>query len=384
MTDRLPASGRCAHCGAEISPAATVCGFCQKPVGHTWVLRPVLTGLIVGLVLGLLAAGAIWMRAAMRRAAAQEQAAAADAAPPAAPADQDPTYTSLLTQAEGEAARGDYRQAVAVLMQALSRRPDRPEARARLEALRAQLMREQPTLAAPQAPRAPPQAPPEPADMVFMPAGHFTMGADQPGGSEDEYPAHEVFLSSYSIEAREVTVEQYRDFCAQTKRGFPRQPSWSTPQHPVVSVTWHDARAYCRHLGRRLPTEAEWERAARCDARGRWPAGSMPEFAEAFAWFALDSEDHAHPVGLKAPGGCRLYDAYGNVWEWVSDWYFERYYDSSPKQDPRGPRSGDERVLRGGAFDSPFEFLSATYREKFDPKYGAENRGFRCAASPAP
>ena len=372
-----PASARCAHCGAEIAPAATVCGFCQKPVGLTWLLRPFLTGLGLGLLLAVLAAGTIWVRASLRWAPTPEHAETG-AAPAQPAASQDPAYAALLAQAEREVARHDYRLAAALLMQALALRPERPEARARLELLRAQLILEHPALAAPpgQAPDAPAWVPsPEPAGLVSIPGGPFLMGAGEPGGNADEYPAHEVLLSSYSIEAREVTVEAYRGFCAETRRKFPPQPSWSTPRHPVVSVTWHEAQAYCRHEGRRLPTEAEWDRAARCASPWRYPYG-RPQSRE--------PSDQAHPVGTNPPGRCGLFDSYGNVWEWVSDWYSATYYDNSPKRDPHGPRSGEEKVLRGGAFDSPPEALAATFRDKFSPDYGAENRGFRCAASRAP
>ena len=386
-----PASARCAHCGAEISPAATVCGFCQKPVGLTWLLRPIMSGLFGMLILGLLAAVTLWLNTSLRLVVAARQTVAAltaKAPTPPAPAEPDPQYAGMLAQAEREIARGDYRLAVAMLMQALTRRPDRPEARARLERLRTELMNNRqvvPTAMGMGAPPLAPMAAAQDADMGLIPGGPFTMGASEPGGNVDEYPAHEVTLSPFWIEAREVTVELYSKFCAQTQRRFPRQPAGSSPRHPVVSVTWSDAQAYCRHQDRRLPTEAEWERAARCGSKMRAPNGGPP-FFKATMWFADNSEEHAHPVGTKLlpPNGCGLSDAYGNVWEWVADWYSASTYDNSPRRDPRGPRSGEEKVLRGGAFDSPPEAMTATFREKFSPDYGAENRGFRCARSASP
>ncbi|MBI5241358.1 MAG: SUMF1/EgtB/PvdO family nonheme iron enzyme [Elusimicrobia bacterium] len=372
-----PSSAHCPHCGADISPAASACGFCGKSIGLSWLLRPVLAGLLIGCSAGLLVGGALWWRAAVRQAASQEAAAATPAASPAPPVD--PFYDDLLDKAEADEARGDFRMSVSLLLQAMNLRPERPAARERLERLRSKLLLEhrelapsQPAAAAPSAP--PPEAGPATAqsrDLVTISAGPFLMGADMPDRSPDEYPAHEVILPAFGIEPHEVTVESYRRFCSETRRPFPRQPFGSTPRHPVVSVTWHDARAYCRRLGRRLPTEAEWEKAARCGNPQPWP--------QPYAWFMEDSEGRCHPVKEKGPSGCDLYDLYGNVWEWTADWYSATYYDRSPKDSPRGPRAGEERVLRGGAFDSPREALPPSFRDKFSPDTGAENRGFRCA-----
>ena len=370
-----PTPLRCAHCGAEISPAASVCGFCQKPVGLSWLLRPVLAGLLVGLTLGLAAVGALWLRASLRLAAAQKQADSAPTVPQPAPAESDPEYAGMLAEAEREVARGDHRTAIVWLMQALRRRPDRPEARARLELLRTELMKS-PGVTLPSQAAATPDE-----ELVSIPGGPFVMGAGEPGGSADEYPAHEVFLPPFRIAAHEVTVASYRKFCAATGRPFPRQPSWSTPRHPVVSVTWREAQDYCGYQARQLPTEAEWERAARCGLTQRYLNGFLPQFLELYAWFAGNSGGLAHPVGTKMPGGCGIFDAYGNVWEWVADWYSGNYYDDSPKRDPRGRRYGEEKVLRGGAFDSPPEALATTFRDRASPGSSAENRGFRCAQS---
>jgi formylglycine-generating enzyme required for sulfatase activity len=346
--------------------------------------------------LGLLALGLLWLRVRRHQPAAAPAAAPAVIAPAPAPADPDPAYTALLKQAEDEVARQDYRLAAAFFMQALNRSPQRPEARARLESLRTQLIVQHPELAQtpampageqpamPARPAVPPPLDSASGETVAIPGGPFRMGAGSPGGSPDEYPAHEVVLSPFSIDTHDVTVAQYREFCARTHRPFPRQPSGSTPRHPVVSVRWGDAQAYCRHRGRRLPTEAEWERAARCGAGSRYPFGDQPHFLEFYAWFAGDSGGQAHPVGLKPTAGCGLSDAYGNVWQWTADWYSAYYYDNSPRSNPTGPRSGEEKVLRGGAFDSPPEALAGTFRDKSSPDYGAENRGFRCAASKVP
>jgi formylglycine-generating enzyme required for sulfatase activity len=212
--------------------------------------------------------------------------------------------------------------------------------------------------------------------MVQINPGPFIMGSF--GGNPDERPAHELTLGTYAIGAREVTAEEYRHYCQETQQSFPDQPPGSTPHHPVVLVTWHEAKEYCEHQGMRLPTEAEWEKAARCGLKGKTIGETDPDGPGRFAWYKDNSHSTAHAAGTKDPSPCLLYDIVGNVAEWVSDWYSPDYYKSSPSQDPTGPEQGDDKVFRGGAFSSPAEAMSPSFRDKFGPDSGRVDVGFRC------
>jgi len=212
--------------------------------------------------------------------------------------------------------------------------------------------------------------------MVQINPGPFIMGSFS--GGPDERPAHEVALGMYAIGAREVTVDEYRRYGQETQQGFPEQPAGSTSQHPVVLVTWHEAKAYCEHYGMRLPTEAEWEKAARCGLKGQTIGEADPAGLNRFAWYKGNSQSKAHAVGTKAASPCFLYDFFGNVAEWVSDWYDQDYYGDSPPQNPPGPERGDDKVVRGGAFNSSSESLRMSSRDRLGPDSGREDIGFRC------
>ena len=213
--------------------------------------------------------------------------------------------------------------------------------------------------------------------LVQISAGSFIMGSFDVGF--DHYPPHVVFLPAYSIGAREVSVADYQHYCQEMQKSFPDQPSGSTLQHPVVLVTWQEAKAYCEHKGMRLPTEAEWEKAARCGLKGQTIGEGDPDGLGRFAWYKGNSESQAHAVGIKAPSSCLLYDIFGNVAEWVSDWYAPDYYKTSSQQNPPGAELGDDKVVRGGAFNSPAESLRAVVRDRFGPESGRDDIGFRCA-----
>lgn len=214
--------------------------------------------------------------------------------------------------------------------------------------------------------------------MITIPAGQFLMGSNR--GDLEEQPVHKIYLDSYQIGKYEVTVRQYRAFCQATARQMPVAPSWGwKDNHPIVNVTWSDAEAYCEWAGGRLPTEAEWEKAARGTDGRVYPWGNAWDNSKcANGQLHLTS---TAPVGSylggMSPYGCL--DMAGNVWEWCSDWYGEDYYKTSPNRNPTGPDSGDYRVMRGGCWYSRAEGDRSTYRGNFFPSGSWRSGGFRLA-----
>ena len=232
--------------------------------------------------------------------------------------------------------------------------------------------------------------------MVLVPAGEFTMGSNE--GNDDERPVHRIHLDAYYIDKYEVTVGQYGEFL--DTNSFDPPPSWTTmaqpsyENRPVVNVDWKDANNYCKWAGKRLPTEAEWEKAARGTDQRIYPWGNDPPTPQRANYGKTTWDNHAAlvPVGQledsKSPYG--IYDMAGNVWEWVSDWYDPDYYTNSPLRNPAGPESGKYRVMRGGSWDLAPENLRSSRRDfnimstaDYDsPAYRNFNSGFRCAKSP--
>jgi formylglycine-generating enzyme required for sulfatase activity len=226
----------------------------------------------------------------------------------------------------------------------------------------------------------------EPEGMVRIPAGEFTMGCS-PGDGEcqtDEEPPHKVWVSEFFMDATAVTVAQYRE-CVEAARcsrprGYPE--GYCTyffsgrDQLPVTCVDWNQAKGYCEWAGKRLPTEAEWEKAARAGM-----TGSRYEELDQVAWYDKNSDGSIHPVGKKQPNAFGLYDMLGNVWEWCSDRYGEAYYEESPGRDPSGPGSGQYRVQRGGAWRDAPRNVRVSNRYWALPDYWSDDRGFRCAGS---
>lgn len=251
------------------------------------------------------------------------------------------------------------------------------------------------------------------APMVFVPAGEFLMGSADQQVTEasklcadcvftDEKPQHTVFLNAFWIDQHEVTNAQYKECVDAGKCQSPGTGSYTRDvyyansqfdNYPVILVSWGDAESYCVWADKRLPTEAEWEKAARgTDGRiypwgNQAPTSDLLNFADKntnFGWSNKNIDDKyadTSPVG-NYPNGASPYGAYdmaGNVWEWVNDWYDENYYASSPKQNPQGATAGPFRVLRGGSWsDRRTEVRTATRLDKL-PNYRDDNLGFRCS-----
>ncbi len=202
---------------------------------------------------------------------------------------------------------------------------------------------------------------------------------------EDERPAHTVQISAgFWMGQTEVTVAAFQKFADEKSVGVP--PAQSGSKYPVMAVLWDEANAYCRWAGGRLPTEAEWEYAA----RGGTTTVRYGDL-NAIAWTSANSMHTVHEVGKKQPNAYKLYDILGNVWEWAADWYGSKYYEQSPAADPPGPPVGDSlslkgvemptRVIRGGAWIGFPGVARASYRYWFIPSLRVANIGFRCVSN---
>ena len=224
--------------------------------------------------------------------------------------------------------------------------------------------------------------------MAMVPAGEFIMGSV--AGDADEQPVHRVYLNAFSMDRYQVSVGQYAKFLEATSQAAP--PDWSImnksrhQSRPVVNVDWADADAYCTWAGKRLPTEAEWEKAARGTDGRVYPWGN--ELPTGFRANSMKEKWSNHwvlmPVGMyeegKSPYG--IYDMAGNVWEWVSDWYAPDYYASSPSRNPMGPPTGESKVIRGGSWGSGPKDLRSADRDTHVPSARGLGTGFRCVKIP--
>jgi len=239
-------------------------------------------------------------------------------------------------------------------------------------------------------------------EMVALPAGSFTMGNN--AGDSDEQPVHEVRVSGFLIDVREVTQQSYEKLMGKNPAKF------KAPDRPVERASWASAAQYCNMRsslegfkpcydtktyscdyaadGYRLPTEAEWEYACRAGTTTPWSFGAGETQLARHAWFKTNGEKTTHSVGEKEPNPWGLYDMHGNVAEWCNDFYAESYDHAEQMLDPVGPAWGEERILRGGSWkSSPASCrCSARYSEPpgfADVCFGYEAYGFRCVRRPS-
>ena len=238
-------------------------------------------------------------------------------------------------------------------------------------------------------------------DMILIPAGEFIMGTDSEGAKVDQKPAHRVYLDTFYIDKHEVTNAQFEAFIVDG--GYQNRKLWTAagwnfiqkhqiktplhhgqnsvsiePDHPVIGVSWYEANAYATWAGKRLPTEAEWEKAARGTKGHVYPWGNEMDFSR-LSYFP----HHEKILGVGSfPSGASPYgvlDMAGSVWEWCADWYGENYYSQSLQKNPTGPDRGEYRVLRGGGWNSIRLQLQCSYRYYDKEDRRAYNIGFRCA-----
>lgn len=217
-----------------------------------------------------------------------------------------------------------------------------------------------------------------------IPAGTFTMGSDtsEVDRSKDETP-HQVTLSGFKMSKTEVTFEQYDLFCDATEREKPNDAGWGRGNRPVINVSWDDATAFATWMGCRLPTEAEWEYAARGGTTTPFNTGNNLTTSQANYDGNYPYNNNAKgiyrektlPVGSFAANAYGLFDMHGNVYEWCSDWYGD--YSTSAQTDPKGASSGSIRVDRGGSWDLNAGYCRSAFRNDSTPGRRGNNIGFR-------
>ncbi|HEU5409322.1 MAG TPA: SUMF1/EgtB/PvdO family nonheme iron enzyme [Nitrospira sp.] len=229
--------------------------------------------------------------------------------------------------------------------------------------------------------------------MITIPAGEFLMGSPEGKGRADEWPQRSVYLDAFVIDQVEVTNQRYMEFVKATGHQSPPNPYGTGPllsikdiaQLPIVQTTWYDAKAYCTWAKKRLPTEAEWEKAARGTDGRLYPWGNEPPTGKRSNFDREWDEEHTlHAVG-SFPEGDSPYgvkDMAGNAREWVSDWYDPLYYKDAPKRNPHGPDTkGVVRSIRGGSWHSPASDITTSARGRGGFALQTHGTGFRCARS---
>ena len=212
-----------------------------------------------------------------------------------------------------------------------------------------------------------------PPGMVYVTGGTFQMGSNS---ESDEKPIHTVTISGFFMDKTEVTQAEYRKVMGKNLSKFS-----GCDDCPVERVSWHDANEYAKKVGKRLPTEAEWEYAARGGNKSKGYKYAGSKSIGSVAWYSSNSGSKTHSVGQKQPNELGIYDMSGNVWEWCSDRYSDSYYRTSPKNDPQGPNSGSRRVLRGGSWNNNDNNCRVANRNRNNPDNRNNNNGFRCVSS---
>ena len=241
-----------------------------------------------------------------------------------------------------------------------------------------------------------------PQGFVHVAGGTFQMGSTDSEAYSDESPVHSVTVDSFYMAETEVTFDQYDAYCTATGISKPDDRGWGRGSRPAIYVSWYDAVKYCNWLseqegltlayeingtsvswnqsanGYRLPTEAEWEYAARGGAQSNGYKYAGSNDVDEVGWYWDNSGSKTHPVKGKKANELGLYDMSGNVWEWCWDWYGSTYYSSSPGANPTGPSSGSGRVGRGGSWNRNPEYLRVANRISLHPDYGSgSDLGFR-------
>jgi formylglycine-generating enzyme len=221
--------------------------------------------------------------------------------------------------------------------------------------------------------------------MVLIPAGDFVMGKNSTNPT-DWQPEHKLFIDSFYMDKFEVTNRQYYDFCMKTSYPLPEfwgearfKCSLDYPDNPVIGVTYFDAVKYATWAGKRLPTEAEWEYAARGGLTGKnYPWGDELDTTKVNCSKRYKG---TVKVGTFSPNGFGLYDMSGNAWEWTSDYYGDDYYTTSTAENPTGPARGRFKVIRGGSWHSGPMCNQVFYRNGLSPSWVDFGVGFRCVKS---
>jgi formylglycine-generating enzyme required for sulfatase activity len=219
------------------------------------------------------------------------------------------------------------------------------------------------------------------AEMVYVPSGEFLMGSEDEDAYKTEKPEHIVYLDGYWIYKHEVTNAQYQR-CIEAGVCSGNLGLYSENENPAVYINWHMAESYCEWVGGRLPTEAEWEKAARGDDGRTYPWGETRPSCGIANYYGCRSG--TAPVGsyLDNVSPYGALDMAGNVWEWVADWYGADYYAVSPYSNPTGPATGIYRVVRGGSWSNNAWYLRTSDRLSYKPDTTDQLCGFRCAFSP--